>query len=55
MLGNMMGAMNAATTAWSCSSCREWICNSCVCKVAMGTGNQYHPHQGCGGMFKPPA
>ncbi len=50
-----MGAdMSAATSAWKCDRCGDWICNDCVCSLVVGHQAGGIQHSNCGGTFRSP-
>jgi hypothetical protein len=53
-LANMARAMGAATQAWKCDTCGDWICNACVCRTVTSSGAGQIRHSNCKGMFRPP-
>jgi hypothetical protein len=61
-LADMARAMGAATQAWKCNACGEWICNACVCQTVTSSGAGQIRHSSCKGdwisdqkgMFRPP-
>ena len=50
----MARLLHAATHAWKCDTCSEWICNACVCLTGTSTGASQIQHSKCGGMFRAP-
>ena len=53
-LANVARAMGAATQAWKCDTCGDWICNACVCRTVTSSGAGQIRHSNCGGMFRAP-